>query len=146
MSKWQECFRGTDSEQTLLPMIIPWGSRPICSLSARLAKVCLFPDKWRPTNIATLTQARGERQKCSWHVAQNSAMFPEFKMRERQIRNLCIILCFKYSFYALSRGSLHFVLYVSSNNHLFQRIWLAVGAVWPIRKWFKKPPWKKTQG
>ena len=45
-------------------------------------------------------------------------------------------------FYALSHGSLYFVLHGSFNNHLFQRIWLAVEESLPIRKWLKKLPWR----
>ena len=46
------------------------------------------------------------------------------------------------AFYALSHGSKHFLLHGSSNNHLFQRFWLAVEEFWPIRKWLKKLPWR----
>ena len=45
-------------------------------------------------------------------------------------------------FYALSHGSLHFVLHGSSNNRLFQRFLLAVEDFQPIRKWLKKLPWR----
>ena len=44
-------------------------------------------------------------------------------------------------FYAFPRGSQNFVFY-GSYKHFFQRIWLAVGAFWPILKWFKKLAWK----
>ena len=45
-------------------------------------------------------------------------------------------------FYPLLHGSLHFVLHGSSNNHLFQRFWLAVEDFQPIRRWLKKLPWR----
>ena len=44
------------------------------------------------------------------------------------------------AFYALSHGTLGFALHGSFNNHLFQRIWLAVEEFPPIRKWLLKLP------
>ena len=49
---------------------------------------------------------------------------------------------FHTDFYALSYGTLHFVLHGSSNNCLFQRFLLAVEDFQPIRKWLKKLPWR----
>ena len=45
-------------------------------------------------------------------------------------------------FYALSSGTLGFALHGSFNNHLHERIWLAVEEFPPIRKWFTELPWR----
>ena len=44
--------------------------------------------------------------------------------------------------YALSSGTLGSALHGSFNNHLHERIWLAVKEFPPIRKWFKELPWR----
>ena len=49
---------------------------------------------------------------------------------------------FDTDFYPLLHGSLHYVLHGSSNNHIFQRFWLAVEDFQPIRRWLKKLPWR----
>ena len=38
--------------------------------------------------------------------------------------------------------TLSFAFHGCFNNHLFQRIWLAVAEFSPIRKWFKSLPWR----
>ena len=43
-------------------------------------------------------------------------------------------------YYAFPHGTLIFAFHGSFNNHLFQRIWLAVEESTPIRKWLKKLP------
>ena len=99
-----------------------------------------------PTVQSTETVCVGRHRLKNWkHCFRNSPPRPLFVFSivgPKQNAGSLLTHVSDSVFIALSHGTLGFALNGSFNNHLFQRIWLAVEEFQPIRKWLKKMPWR----
>ena len=77
-----------------------------------------------------------------FHVSRNVSLFVFSIDGPKQNATSLLTPVSDIVFYALSSGTLGFALHGSFNNHLHERIRLAVEEFPAIRKWFKDLPWR----